>query len=276
MHIILGLDEIRLYPYTRSSYTPPKYPHSHDFFEISFCVSGSSVNTVNGKPIPFQNGVCVILRPTDIHSVTEYSDTDYEHIDFYATKEKFVSLCNSCQAGLYDKIMSEKGPLYFTMNNETFSFLFNKVLLLKDMIGSKKDNCALMHASLITMILSEYVSQAEDMNEYKPDWLKEILPKFNDINFLQKNVTLIARETGFSLPYFSSQFKKYMGVSAIEYLTRKRVHLSKSLLVKGSQLRILDISSMLGFENPSTFSKHFVEEFKITPKEFKKQSLVNY
>ena len=92
---------------------------------------------------------------------------------------------------------------------------------------------------------------------------------------MQKNITQIAKETGFSLPYFSTQFKKYVGVSAMEYLTKKRVYLSRALLEKDFQLRILDISGMLGFENPSTFSKHFMQEFKVTPKEYRKQSQKN-
>ena len=105
-----------------------------------------------------------------------------------------------------------------------------------------------------------------------PTWLTELLPKFNNINFVQKNITQIAQETGFSLPYFSTQFKKHVGMSAIDYLIKKRVHLSKKLLIGDDRLRILDISGMLGFENPSTFSKHFLQEFKMTPKEYRKQN----
>ena len=55
----------------------------------------------------------------------------------------------------------------------------------------------------------------------------------------------------------------------IKYLTKKRVYLAKDLLSKDSDLSILDISGMLGFENPSTFSKHFKQEFNLTPKEYR-------
>ena len=127
---------------------------------------------------------------------------------------------------------------------------------------------------MITTILSQWARNRVSQKSFMPQWLTELLPKFNNVNFLQKNITQIANETGFSLPYFSTQFKKYVGVSAIEYLTKKRVHLSKGLLVKDSKLRILDIAAMLGFENPSTFSKHFMQEFKMTPKEYRKQNRV--
>ena len=128
---------------------------------------------------------------------------------------------------------------------------------------------------MISTILSQWIKNRISQQNFTPRWLAELLPKLNNINFIQKNITQIAQETGFSLPYFSTQFKKYVGTSAIKYLTKKRVHLAKDLLAKDSNLSILDISAMLGFENPSTFSKHFKEEFNLTPKEYRKISQQN-
>jgi AraC-like DNA-binding protein len=128
---------------------------------------------------------------------------------------------------------------------------------------------------MISVILSEWIKNKVYIKTFMPSWLNELLPKFNDVSFMQKNVTQIANETGFSLPYFSTQFKKYVGVSPIDYLIKKRVHLSADLLINNRKLKILDISLMLGFENPSTFSKHFKQEFNLTPKEYRKNNRSN-
>ena len=275
MPVVLNLDEIGRNPYISSSFTPPKHRHSHVFFELSFCVKGHAFNVINGTPVSFQNGTCVIIRPGDVHALKEYDEKVYEHIDVYATKEQFKTICDCCNPNLYDEILNEPYPIAFSFSNEMFSFLFNQSLLLKEMIANKNKFYEVLHRSLITTMLSEWIKYKAYMQTFKPDWLKDLLPKFNNINFIQKNVTQIANETGFSLPYFSTQFKKYMGISAIEYLTKKRVHLSKDLLINDSGLRILDISGMLGFENPSTFSRHFLAEFKITPKEYRQKAQKN-
>jgi AraC-like DNA-binding protein len=254
-----------------SSFTPPRHLHSHEFFEISFCITGKSINTINGIPHPFQNGSCVILRPGDVHSLTEYDQTIYEHIDLYATTEQFKDICNACHPDLFDEILQTDTPIFFSLPNELFSFLFHQSLLLKEMIVNNNKFYQTLHTSMITTILSEWVKNKIYIKTFMPTWLNELLPHFNNVNFIQKNITQIATETGFSLPYFSSQFKKYVGISAIEYLTKKRIHLSKELLANNPHLRILDISGMLGFENPSTFSKHFMQEFKLTPKEYRQQ-----
>ncbi len=269
MPVVLDLKSIKQNPYIKSSFTPPRHPHSHVFFEISFCVTGHAINTINGTPVPFQNGSCVILRPGDVHQLTEYDEKIYEHIDIYATTKTFKKLCDCCDPNLYDSILNYGGPISFTLSPELFSYMFNQSLRLKEMIVNGDEFFQTLHICLLSTVLSEWIRHKSNLQDYKPNWLKNLLPQFNSVSFLQKNVTQIAAEAGFSLPYFSTQFRKYMGVSAIEYLTKKRVHASKSLLVN-DKLRIIDISGMLGFENPSTFSKHFLHEFKISPKEYRK------
>lgn len=274
MAIILGMNQIERNPYVCSSFTPPRHDHSHVFFEITFCVKGHAINTINGQPFSFHNGKCTILKPGDVHSLTEYDPMVYEHIDFYATVEHFESICNTLCDNLYDEIINSDTPICFSFSNEIFTFLFNQSLYLKEMIANGDKFFETLHTSIISVILAEWIKHRIYNKTLMPSWLSDLLPKFNNVNFVQKNITQIANETGFSLPYFSTQFKKYVGVSAIEYLTKKRVHLSKGLLVKDSKLRILDIAAMLGFENPSTFSKHFMQEFKMTPKEYRKQNRV--
>ena len=275
MNAVLGIKSIEQNPYISSSYTPPSYPHAHDFFEISFCVKGSSLNTINGTPFPFQNGTCVILRPSDVHSLTNYDPKIYEHCDLYCFPETFKKICDSCHKDLYDEILNHDSPIVFALSNEIFSFLFAQSLLLKEMIANDSKFFETVYLSMLSTILSQWINNRISQQNFTPRWLTELLPKLNNINFIQQNITQIAKETGFSLPYFSTQFKKYVGISAIKYLTKKRVHLAKALLAKDSNLSILDISGMLGFENPSTFSKHFKQEFNLTPKEYRKISQQN-
>ena len=269
MSMILGFKDIEKRPYISSSIKPPRNLHSHEFFELSFCVTGQAVNTINGVPCTFHNGSCVILRPGDVHSLTGYDPRIYEHIDLYASTERFKTICDAAHPELYEEIVTAKSPIYFQLSSELFTVLFNQSLLLKEMSANDNHFHQTLYVSMIFAILSEWARDKFYTKSVLPDWLKELLPKFNDIAFAQKNVTQIANETGFSLPYFSTQFKKYLGVSASEYLTKKRMHLSKDLLAN-PHLRILDVSAMLGFENPSTFSKHFMQEFKLTPKEYRK------
>ena len=272
MPVILDGKDIENNPYLSFSFTPPKHKHTHTFFELTFCVTGHAVNTINDLPFSFQGGSCAILRPGDTHALTEYDPRLYEHVDLYIQPSLFQTLCDACHKDLYEEIIHASAPICFSVSNELVSFLFQQSLILKEMIANKNNFFETLHRSMIITILSEWIKNKAYKQTVIPSWLSELLPQFNNVSFVQKNVSQIASEVGFSLPYFSSQFKKYMGVTAIEYLIKKRVHLSNELLRKDTHLRILDISGMLGFENPSTFSKHFMQEFQTTPKAYRKQT----
>lgn len=135
----------------------------------------------------------------------------------------------------------------------------------------KNEHFTAIHTAIVTAILNQWLETRIFSKQVYPKWLSDLLPNFNSADFLSKTITEISDEIGYSLPYFSSEFKKYMGISAVKYLIKKRCAFAKQLLIENS-MKIIDISLLLGFANPSTFSKHFHEEYGITPREYKKKS----
>lgn len=83
--------------------------------------------------------------------------------------------------------------------------------------------------------------------------------------------TSIAKEFFVSCSYFSTQFKKEMGVSFMEYLTNIRITVAIELLK--SDYRINDISERVGYVNRARFIANFREITGCTPSEYRKQQL---
>ena len=68
--------------------------------------------------------------------------------------------------------------------------------------------------------------------------------------------------------YFSSIFKKEVGVSFSNYLNKIRIEQSK-LLLKNTDSSIVEIALEVGFEDQSYFSKVFKNLTKMTPKQYR-------
>lgn len=68
--------------------------------------------------------------------------------------------------------------------------------------------------------------------------------------------------------YLGRVFKKETGMSLTDYITKKRMAMAKQLLVKTS-LSITDISSRVGINYPSYFTKIFKEQTGVTPQEYR-------
>ena len=271
----MGQEDIIRNNYVASCIILPTFRHSHDFFEISFGINGTATNIINDIPYSFGRGQCTIIRPIDNHyfksESRKKSPIGYEHKDIYVKHEHFKEICHVINADLYDKIMNYEKPLVFDIDSEFYNYIYGQSLFLAELMSEKNDFFTAVHTAIITAILNQWLKAEIISKTFRPQWLNNLLPFFNSAEFLSKTVTEIARETGYTLPYFSSEFKKYVGMSAVSYLIKKRCAFSKQLLSE-NKMKIIDISLLLGFANPSTFSKHFHEEYGITPREYQKQN----
>jgi AraC-like DNA-binding protein/ligand-binding sensor protein len=80
----------------------------------------------------------------------------------------------------------------------------------------------------------------------------------------------IADASGLSAPYFSSVFKEEMGENLSNYLNRLRVEKAAALLIE-SDLNLIDIAGVCGFEDQSWFSKIFKVYAGISPGKFREK-----
>lgn len=271
MHRVLNDKAIaETHRFTASSFYPPTYRHSHLFFEFSFGMRGKATNVINDIPFEFKRGVCTILRPSDNHYFTDgpsKTTKDYEHKDFYAYPDDFKALCDGINKNLYDKIVNQKEPIVFPISDETTQFCIRKAMYVPELMYSDPDKCQVIFASAILAILSQYIEHSVSIDKSKPAWLEDLLPKLNAIEYLNMSVTDIAKDTGYSAEHFSREFKKYMGVTFINYLTKKRMQYAAGLLMLNTY-NVTDIAQLIGYSNPSTFCKHFYKEFNCTPSKY--------
>ncbi len=77
----------------------------------------------------------------------------------------------------------------------------------------------------------------------------------------------MASELGYHRTYLSKIFKKYAGVSPIQYLMKLRLDKAKSLLVE--KLTIEQIAFSVGYADALYFSKQFKKHFGTSPSEYR-------
>ena len=82
----------------------------------------------------------------------------------------------------------------------------------------------------------------------------------------------IAKHVHLHPNYMMTIFKKELGYSITQYITRLRIAKAQRLLVTTDQ-KVLQIAYSCGFQTPSRFYTAFHEVAECTPKEFKRQCL---
>ncbi|MCX7708356.1 MAG: response regulator [Clostridia bacterium] len=129
------------------------------------------------------------------------------------------------------------------------------------------------------------------------DWLRKLengLTKILSSNFSQHGDRIIARakryinehfqdeislndiaeELKLSPGYFSSMFKQGTGQNFVDYVTEVKINNAKRLLTE-SNLKIYEVSNVLGYENPYYFSRVFKKVTGMTPSEYVLKSIRN-
>jgi len=87
------------------------------------------------------------------------------------------------------------------------------------------------------------------------------------------SVEELAGSLNISRSYFYKKMIKITGKTPIEFIRTIRMKRAQQLLSE-SQMQVAEIAYMLGYNSPKVFSKHFKEEFHISPSEFMKTNQV--
>ncbi|HUM83581.1 MAG TPA: helix-turn-helix transcriptional regulator [Lachnospiraceae bacterium] len=100
------------------------------------------------------------------------------------------------------------------------------------------------------------------------------VPIQNCCNYIQlhlgdrNSIPDLAKQAGYSENYLSRKFRKEMGITLTEYVTRQRIEAAKEMLISGTE-EIQDICTRLGFGSQSYFGEVFRKYTKMSPSEYR-------
>ncbi len=232
-------------------------PHSHDFYEFEYFLEGSGVCEVNGKEYPFQKGDISFVTPLDIHGYKGDSrvKTLTVHFRLPDLNQKFLGITNinACvikstreMQNAFDILMCQDPE------DEFFELLCEKILE-------------------IILILFLQITNTTTKNVL-PRWIYSAIEYIN-LNF-KNNISLksVSEYAGYSQEYFCRQFKKYVGVSFLNYLTELRVTYAKHLL-DNQEITVTNACYECGFQCLRSFNRAFKKKYGYSPKINKNQKM---
>ena len=83
------------------------------------------------------------------------------------------------------------------------------------------------------------------------------------------NMAVVSNEISMNYSLFSYSFKQYTGSNFVNYLKNLRVEEAKRLLA-GTDMRVIEISQEVGYDNEKHFMKIFKSTCGVSPSEYRK------
>ena len=122
---------------------------------------------------------------------------------------------------------------------------------------------------LLYYISSEFPKSFKYYNNLAHTYIQEAVDFIN--NNYMKSITVqeVANHVNLSRSYLYKMFIKYLGQSTQSYLINIRMYKS-SLLLKETNLSILEIANKVGYDDPGLFSKTFSKHFSMSASKYRK------
>lgn len=253
--------------------------HAHSKIELSLILSGTGIYRTQECDYHVAPGDVYFFRPNESHYLTDINSCDVAllslHIaPYYLYTDSDRSLTSACMGllssnnGLESHRINDFGPKD-QINMITSGI--NNIWLEMQNEESNFDICVKNYISIISICLSRILSSNRAEDSAARTSCQKIGAAIEYINqHFRENITLdiIAEQVGYSRSHFSAEFHKWMGMTTWNYISIKRIE-EALILIKTTDLSILEIALACGFNNAANFGKTFKKYTNLTPSSFR-------
>ncbi|MBQ8658118.1 MAG: AraC family transcriptional regulator [Clostridia bacterium] len=243
--------------------------HKHEFYEIFYILSGQVTHYLNGKQSALSAGDCIILTPSDVHSIRSDPKVKSANRDIMISTELFEQICALVPSSLDFIRNSRGGNVHFSiqeiMEIEQSLSEFSR----EENVGRKRCVGISLLLKILHRVLEE--NQEKDGNDGSntPRFIKKLIEDANKIHFIKKGLSAIIADCGYSHSYICRIFKQHMGISISDYLKNVRVaHVAYYL--KTTDYSLQQIAEQVGIDSLSYLNKIFKEKYELSPIQYRK------
>jgi len=234
---------------------------------ILFVSKGSGVCYVNQEKIKCKEGTLIVFSPRSTCTVKLAGKGLLEYYMIY------FSFATAYENNNQWEFENEKAKTFPFEGALTIQCLAPIVRTLENMYRSWnikgkifKFHVRLMFYQFIYDVMKDI--RRQEMNGDICRTIEQILEYISYQYYEPINLQKLSEMAGMSTSYFSKNFKQYVGISPIEYLTKVRIEQAKKLLIYTEDIKIKDIAKSVGYQDEFYFSNVFKKIEGCSPTEF--------
>ena len=249
--------------------------HIHKFMEISLVTNDEFIFIVNRKLVKVSKGDIVIFNKMVPHAwiMEKKGEPSTKTFSFSSDNLLFNGHHHDQTDFVYDFLNNDFIHLLISQDSPEIGIFYE----LLDCIEKENDEEQAAYHTIIKLKLMEFFAyvarfntRTQNSNLKKiPEGLAFALEYINQNYNQQLTLNYISNICYMSPQYFSTLFKKHMGVTFNYYLTQVRLEHAIRLLQK-SEMNIITIAFQSGFSSTSNFYRAFHAVYKVSPTDVRK------
>ena len=250
--------------------------HWHEEAEFTRIEKGSCTYQIHLETYEVEEGDLIFIPPAVLHAIANekeecmQSETYVFHMDFLGAKAADI-----CAIRYLNPLMNQKliPPFVIKKGHP----LYEKAAELFENINAEYDKKTPGYEIVIKSYLLQLVAalipyctrntEADAILTEHAKKLKEVL-SYIDAHYMEElTISELAGICFFSEYYFMRFFKKYMGMSCVQYIKNVRLERAADQFENG-ETNTLEAALSCGFSNLSYFHREFKKKYGMTPKRF--------
>ena len=250
--------------------------HWHEEAEFTRIGKGSCTYQIHLETYDVEEGDLIFIPPAVLHAISNekeermQSETYVFHMDFLGAKAADI-----CAIRYLNPLMNQKliPPFVIKKGHP----LYEKAADLFEDINTEYDKKKPGYEIAIKSYLLQFVAalipyctrntEAGAILTEHAKKLKEVL-SYIDAHYMKElTISGLAGICFFSEYYFMRFFKKYMGMSCVQYIKNVRLERAADQFENG-ETNTLEVALACGFSNLSYFHREFKKKYGMTPKRF--------
>lgn len=257
-----------IYRLSHQPIMPTSRPKGRKDYQLLYIFSGKAFFSFKDsenkekKDVEIPAGHMVLYRPGE--------SQEYHYCAKDNPEVCWIHFSGSQAAGLLNKIGFSKSHALFCGISLHYPELFRRIILELQL----KRPCfeELLRFYLGQLFTEIHRSQLEfSAEKYRNQKEMEATVHFFNESFTQAvSIEEYARDHHMSISWFIRSFKRYMGMTPMQYITSIRINKAKELL-KSTNCSIQEISNLVGYENPLYFSRIFRKQAGLSPSQYRKE-----
>lgn len=252
--------------------------HWHDEMEITLIQEGTALYHIDLQSYVVHPNDLLIIPPFCLHAIqqledyTMVSDTFVFHLDFLHLKSTDV-----CSIKYLKPLYEGHYHIPYIIPSTAASYpqFFSLFTQLQALYQTKKEGYelgikALLFQLVSLLFLEQLVTQDKPLalTDAHSEKLRIVLSYIDEHLHTTLSPQTLADLCHFNVYYFMKFFKKYTGMTCIQYIHTKRLEYCAHAL-ETTQLSIMDIALEAGFNHISYFNKLFKSRYGVTPKAYR-------
>ncbi len=246
-------------------------PHSHEFIEMVYILSGSALHNYKGKTVQLHKNDYTFIDYNTLHSFTNKSD-DFcvihclfvpEFIDISLKNCHTVSdILKSRLIGLFS--VEYDGNVFCDTDEKIKSEL---ELMLEEFKLRKFGYTQMIRSSLLKIIVTSIREIKIDAYSNNP-LIQTVIDYTNDNYVKNNNLTMLSKQLNYSASRLCTLFKANTGIPYSEYLRQTRIHISCDMLAQ-TNFTVEKIALQVGYNDVRAYRRNFKQIMGVTPLQYR-------